>query len=137
MEVTTIGGTRSSTPATSSGFSNPNGIAYSVIENALYIGCNEGLRRLDLKSRAVTICNTAIPILRVYGVAVAGDGIVIFGCVQTLALYAVNPSNGHTVRLLDSLSVPYGIDIDENKGRIYVCDQNNHTVHCIQLPYFD
>lgn len=132
---------------TDASFSQPRSIAYSQSENALYIGCEGAIRRLNLNTKEVTTIKvTTIDDMRVWGIAVLSNGMLVFSCAFNHSVYSVHPDSGHTIRLAGSgaegtaigegskaeFKRPSGIAVDELSGRIYVCE-DGHRICCISI----
>lgn len=114
-------------------------VAFSSPENALYIGSDKRLRRLDLNTHEVTT-------IKLDGnfepnrIAVASDGTLIIVAYQSLELYAVQPTAGRRIKLVafsqysrNTISYAY-IAVDEVGGRVFASDDYNSSLFAYALP---
>lgn len=121
---------------------SPASAAYCAAEHSLYVGCDRGIRRVNLNTKQVTTVRTAVNNGYFNGIDVLSNGIIIVSCFHTNSVYAVQPSSGHTLRLAGTgesgatvgegsrsdFNNVRGIAVDEWNDCIYVCDRNNHRI---------
>jgi hypothetical protein len=116
----------------------------------LYIGSDDGIRRLDLKSGQLVYLTTCSRPVKFYPVSMVctSAGFLVVSCISTQSLYTVDVMNGETKRISGGKTGCANGDVwaeaeynypselarlDEREHTVLLADTNNCRVQCIPL----